>query len=506
VRSAIVASVGLALAVGGGARGDEYVVREGDTCLDIIRILFPGEPNALARLHALNPELGPLPHELVPGMRLRVGPGVVAGQLSFVRPRVTSRRRDEQTWRTAPSGLRLFRLDQVLTLPEGSVEITFSDSTLLQIGGDTLVVIYGAGRRLAQLRKSGAVELVYGDLRLHLRELRGETAPDLILATPAARVATDARGVLVSVDAEKMSRVSVHEGRADVQARRHTARLTRGYGTRVAAGAPPEEPQRLLAAPVWLAQGKRDLAQASSGSGSATIGWLAVERAAAYRVSIARDERMNNLLLSTSVPAGAELRAELPGVPPGRYYARVMAVDAAGLAGLPAQRVIDVFTVRVERGAPAGAGRLHGIGELVVALPDLVYAEVTLDGKPVAAPFVVRDVGRHAVRVTPREGGTGVVLECEVRAPRAEVVIHVAEREVEVRLVDERGTLLSIVPGADFAVVGRRDTLLGPIRQVGQIFRATIESPGRGPVAVAALWEGRVIGVAEARLAAAAEP
>lgn len=487
MRCAVAVSLLLAAAVA-RADDDEYVVREGDTCLEIVRVLFPGDKQGLAYLHELNPQLGPLPHTLVPGTRLRTGRGGDA-RLTFVRPRVTSRRHGdaEESWRPAATGQDLFRLDEVLTLPEATAEITFRDATHLQMEGDALVVIYGAAARVAELHRSGTVELTHGDLRLHLAELRGEVPArrDMVVTTPAASVTTDARDVHIGVDAEKMSRVSVHRGHADVEAQQQTVKLVEGFGTRVAAGNAPEPARKLPSAPRWSVAGARELSVATAGTASVMLAWQPVDGALRYRAVLARDASFNDPLFAAWA---TEPRAELFAVPPGRYHARVVPVDASGLIGeASAPRVVDVMAVAVERGG-ATAGTLRGSGELMVSFPGLASAEVALDGKPVGWPLVVRDVGRHELRVQAVGAGAPLVLACEVVAPRAEVVRAGREDEAEIRLLDERGALLAIDAGADLGVRGTR---VGSPRRVRDgVYRVALH----GARELVVLWEGRPIG------------
>jgi hypothetical protein len=488
VRCAIAVSLAAWSAV---ASAEEYVVREGDSCLGIVRALFPGDRGALARLHELNPELGPLPHRLVPGQRLRVDPSTAA-EVTFVRPRVTTRRRAQGAWVAATEGLRLYRLDEVLTQPEAAAEITFRDATRLHLGGDALLVIQGAVAGLAEVRRAGTIELLHGDLRLHLAELRRDPRREVVVATPSARVATDARDLLVSVDRDTMSRVSVHAGRAEVAARRETVRVGVGQGTRVARGRPPEPPRPLPAAPAWHDPGTRDLVAAYAGAAApVTLAWLPAARAARYRVVLARDPRHVDSVVDVEVAAPP---AVSPPLLPGRYHARVVAIDADGLVGLPATRVVDVVAVEAVRGAVAAPGSLRGVGELLVALPGLADARVTLDGKPVKAPFVVRDVGRRQLSVEPRGGGVAIVATCEVVAPRA--IVAFRGGEVELRLVDDAGRPLELDPGADLALVGRGGLSVGKLRRTGPGATFRARAAGRG--AAVALWEGRPIG--EARL------
>ncbi|HSN89721.1 MAG TPA: FecR domain-containing protein [Anaeromyxobacteraceae bacterium] len=373
--------------------------------MSIARALW-GDPKAISILHALNPDMGPAPHRLVPGTRLLVKEPPVA-EITFVKPAVDTRPAGGTAWQPAQVGLDLFRRDEVATRHRAAAEVTFFDASRLELRENVLVVIYGGAGTPppgnAPLRKSGAVELVQGELRLSLAELRNEP---LDLRTPAAQVAARSRDTSVAVDREATSRVSVLDGSALVRAQGSSVKVAEGQGTRVTKGRPPEPPRPLPEAPRWAREG-RDVRVFVEGRGAdAPLAWTPVQTAASYRLELARDEAFVDRVREESVPADPSPSAVVRVLEPGRYFARVRAIDVAGLLGRPSEpRRLDVLQVKVERGAfePGGA---RGEGEVRIAVEGDEDLEVTLDGAPARFPLTVATVGSHTVRLSPR-GGVG---------------------------------------------------------------------------------------------------
>jgi len=390
-----------------------YTVQPGDSCVAIARRLW-GDPKAISRLHDFNPGMGPTPHHLVPGTVLRVQEPPVA-EVTALRPDVNARRAGGAGWRPAARGLGLYRLDELATLAGAGAEVTFLDDTRLRLRENVLVVIYGPpAPSLPQSRKSGAVELVQGELRLSLAALRGEPVR---LATPGATVAARSRDMHVAVDAASTSRVSVLDGRAAVRALGKEVQVAEGQGTRVEKGKAPEPPRLLPAAPAW-SDAAHAVRLAVDGQGAEeALAWSEVPGAAGYRLELARDPGFVDLVRDERRPAGQERRVAV-SLPPGSTFAQVRAVDASGLVGrASAVRRLDVVRIRVERGE-VGPDGIGGQGEVRLAVETGPELEATLDGKPAPAALSVKEPGRHLLRVAPRGSpdARGAELALLVRA------------------------------------------------------------------------------------------
>jgi hypothetical protein len=193
------------------------------------------------------------------------------------------------------------------------------------------------------------------------------------------------------VDADKMSRVSVFEGDAKVSASGKAVAVHEGFGTRVAKGKPPEPPEPLPVAPTWLsaAPGPRILVGAATAQ--QTLSWE--EGAAAYRLQVSHDSAFNDLLLDEKPSAE---RTRTVALPPGRYFTRVWAINAKGMAGPPGPVwTLDVLAVKAE-GATPGEGGFHAPGPVKLNIDAPPGVPVFLDGKALASGAVtVSEPGKH---------------------------------------------------------------------------------------------------------------
>lgn len=423
---------------------DVYVVQPGDTCGSVARKVFGDATLGSAKLHALN-KMGAPPHTLKPGTVLRIK-GDPDARLTFIRPEVNARRAGKVEWRQANTGQGLWRLDSVNTLREAGAEVTFRDLTRLQMNENALVVIYGQYPQATdKVKKSGAVELLQGELSVSLAELRGEPVD---VKMPAASVAARSKDALVGVDAQQMSRVSVYDGQAEVSAQGQSVQVPKDHGTRVEKGKVPEKPRPLPEAPAW-AGGVRSVRVLLDDKGvDEELAWAPVKEAASYRVELARDERFNDKVHGETVPAGQEsLKSVARALAPGRYFARVRAVDAAGLVGkASAVRLVEVLRVKTERGSVGPQGIQGALG-VDFAVEGAESLDFRLDGAPTTHPVRVEGVGTHTVELLPRgvPDARPEKLTLTVLPPRVDVDLQpVADAfQVKVRVFDEQGKPLA---------------------------------------------------------------
>ncbi|MET0403999.1 MAG: FecR domain-containing protein [Cystobacter sp.] len=486
----------------GDGDANVYVVQPGDTCASVGRKVFGDAASGSAKLHALN-KMGPPPHTLIPGTRLLIK-GDPDARLTFVKPEVNARRAGQSDWLQANAGQGLWRLDSVNTLRSAGAEMTFRDLTRLQMNENALVVIYGEGSQATdKVAKSGAVELLQGELNVSLAELRGEP---LGVKMPAATVASRSKDLIVGVDARQMTRVSVFDGQSEVAAQGQRVRVPRNHGTRVAKGSQPEAPRPLPDSPVWEG-GTHVVRLLLVGEGvDETLSFASVPRAASYRVEVARDERFNDRLHAAEVPEGpAPLKSVVPALAPGQYFARVRAVDAAGLLGLAsAVRRVEVLRVKTERGALGPEG-LQGLYPLEFSVDGAESLEARLDGSPVTLPLRVEAVGSHTLELRPRgqpEAPPERVM-LTVAPPRATLALEpVGEAFLaRVRVFDEQRQPLE-PPASVLSLRGLEGTRVETLSREGdgswvaRVFPA--EGEGRRRASVEALWSGTPLARLEA--------
>jgi len=372
-------------------------VQPSDTCLLISQRVW-GKPEVYRQLHELNGMKNPHP-PLVPGTRLRIRTEPEA-HLTYVKPEVNTRPAQEPQWKPGKQGEALYRLYQVNTLRGAGAEVTLKDTSKLQLRENALVVIYGTQQAGApkQPAKSGGVELVQGDLHLRLAALRGEPLP---LATPAAQVAAAGQELFVGVDDQRMSRVAVFNGKAKVAGKGAQVEVPGGKGTRVEPGKAPEPPRPLLPSPAWSRPGSREVLLALGGAPQPyALKWQPVPGAVSYRAVLARDENLNNVVTEAAPLAQAAQALEAGALPPGRYYARVQAMDAVGLPGMPSMpRRVEIVAVKVERGEVEGSGQVKGRGQVKLTVDPALGVPLRVKGKAVGSEAVLLAPGLHTVDV-----------------------------------------------------------------------------------------------------------
>jgi phage tail protein X len=366
----------------------DYVVKPGDTC-DGIALRVYGDAKRLDLLHAANPQLGPLPHHLQPGTVLHLPPDA---SLAFVRNHV-----DAFTPGQHPGQVHeaLMRGHRVSTYDASGAEVVFASDAVLQLGEDTLVVILGATHgSVTKTASASDTTLINGSLRLHLAELAGRPAAATV-STPAGHHVDVGTGeAQVSVDRQQATRLAVYTGGGKLTAKKQTVAVAAGFGSKAEKDSAPTPPRPLPAAPEWseplpavvFASGTADVAgrfRAGPGAGPAPARW---------HVQLSRDDRYDDVVVDARV--GLEVnRLEARGLPAGKYYARVSAIDADAFEG-PATPTAVVFVAPLAV-QTAGAGGQTGQLEL----PPGLYCG--LDGAPLAstqAPLSVHRGPAHGLR------------------------------------------------------------------------------------------------------------
>jgi hypothetical protein len=334
----------------------EYVVQAGDTC-ESISAKFWGSPYRYDKLHALNPKMGPMPHKLVAGTVLMVDkPGPDARVTAIHNKVEAATPAAHQAFTNEP----LSRGNTVSTEARSQAEVTFRDTTRVQLGEQTLVVILGDASGKSALRSNaGDTTLVNGSLRAHLGDFSGAKVP--VATAGGARVDLGKGEAKISVDEEKTTRLAVYGGTSQLSSAGKSVAVKEGFGSKAKPSTPPTPPRPLPDAPGWSTAPPRTLlgldtaslkaryASPSDGKGPAVDRW---------HVQLAKDDRFNDLVVDATVPADV-IELEAKELTSGLYYVRVSGIDADKFEGKfgPTQ-TIRVMTAKV---APAEAGKRAAI-------------------------------------------------------------------------------------------------------------------------------------------------
>lgn len=448
------------------------VVGEGDTCEAIAERLYGEGPAGLAALHEANPELGPLPHHLVPGTILR---GPAPASIVSTERVVERRAPSAASFEPAHAGDALARGTQVRTAEASSVDLAFQDGAHVVVRERTLVIVYGGRRRLVE-RTITHAELERGALRSRL----GELASGRVEVATAGAVASLSGEGVVSVEDDGTSRLVNHGTReAAITAEGERVVVPPDSGVVVRRGEHPSRPRRLLPAPRWLAD-RRGVVVGFVGAGASLRGgFVPVAHAAGYRVEIARDARGADLVQALALDASATA-FEAQGIVDPVVYVSVASLDAEGLEGR--RSPWRAFSVRLAR----------------LVSPGGVDAEIPAEGAPrvlpgtwvVAPPGLECRIGEDApasIVTLEQPGDPG--LSCADVAGLGEpapLAVEVARPSVTLTgtLVRDRSALVSLVlageplPPAHVLVLrGPEGFVLGRLHARGDVLEAEVATP-----------------------------
>lgn len=377
LRASLVATALIPTAAHAQKPDSDYTTRLGDGCTSIAQRAY-GDRRRVDLIHKANPSMGPQPHYLKPGTVLHLPPleapvSAPDARVTFVRNKVTVQ---AAATKKAAVNDPLFRTNRVSTANASSANVIFRDETQLRVGEESLVIILGDVQG-ASRREPAQATLVSGALQARLGELSGKR--NLNVDTAGGARVTMAKGQAnVDVDAAKTTRLAVHGGSATLAASKKSVVVPTGFGSKAEEGKAPTPPRPLPAAPVWSAPppevaftGSDEHANvtASFGDGPAKPGAAAVP-AASFRVQLARDPKLDDLITDAVVPR-TTTTLDARNLAPGTYYARIAAIDDDKFEGPPGPiAMVVVVKASVTPTTPGRASLGVTPGELVLCGAD----------------------------------------------------------------------------------------------------------------------------------------
>ncbi|UCH98334.1 MAG: OmpA family protein, partial [Candidatus Aminicenantes bacterium] len=168
-----------------------------------------------------------------------------AGRLTYLRRDVFTKLPDKIDFIRATINQDLYHLYRVLTRKKSNANVTFLDLSKINLGPQSLMIIYSLLERGFRLPRKQNVHLLTGGLRTKLNELKGR----LQVETPSCLISSHSVEILVGIDEKKMSALSVFDGKSEVKAQEKKVEVPEGFGTTVEMGKPPGPPEPLLKAP-----------------------------------------------------------------------------------------------------------------------------------------------------------------------------------------------------------------------------------------------------------------
>lgn len=228
--------------------------------------------------------------------------GEPAAVLNWIRNTVKRKRSSEIAWQAAKEGNQLYDRDAVQTHSRSAAEIKFDESTTLNMGPHSLVIIKRIARDPLLREKRSFMVLVDGELR----GMMAPSGPDSVyleIDTPGAKLRTHggsgAAGPIdfkLSVNEDKSSTIAVYQGSAEISAQGKTVVVNANQSTVVRLNQAPLAPRDLPPALQLMspAAGKRfyyrDLPP------QIQFAWQAHPGASAYHFMLARDPYFHDIV------------------------------------------------------------------------------------------------------------------------------------------------------------------------------------------------------------------
>lgn len=303
--------------------------------------------------------------------------------------KVEVQRRNNTSWETARSGMKLFEGDFVKTGPNGAVELVgTSDGTLYRIKPETLFEFHSSGRETG---KRVQVNIVIGEVNLQT----GESNRSVVTTDKATADVGQGSNVAIGSDKERNTRGDVLKGSAVISINRTGEKISLNERDSITVGTAGAGPRvRLPDAPGLLLPDDNssfDLRKVEP-----LLKWSPVRDAVRYKLQIARnrffipDSLVLNLSDRTRSDATVQVTEE------GTYFWRVATINRANVTSewSPYRK----FRMETPMVASTG-GRLKKPPTLSVATPSVFDNIVTIAGKTDAGASIT--VNGEAVTLDP---------------------------------------------------------------------------------------------------------
>ncbi len=299
-----------------------------------------------------------------------------AGKLTYIRRDVFTKLPDKMDFIRATINQDLYHLYRVLTRKKSNANVTFRDLSKINLGPQSLMIIYSLLQKGLRLPRKQNVHLLTGGLRTKLKKLKGK----LQVETPSCVISSHSVEILVGIDEKKMSALSVFDGKSEVRAQGKKVEVPGGFGTTVEMGKPPDPPEPLPKAPQLIkpVESKTNLpGKPDTGKVSIQFQWRGVDNEDLYHLQVAGDPQFEKILEDQT--PGDNTASLLLGV--GTYYWRVAAINKRGIEGYASQ---SFFTI-TERLPDLPLKITPGPGDIIETVPRIV----TVYGKTIPGTRII---------------------------------------------------------------------------------------------------------------------
>lgn len=165
----------------------------------------------------------------------------------------------------------------------------------------------------------------------------------------------------------------------------------------------------------WLpANGPRTFIGLAGEKGVPELAWKAVPKTDHYELVLARDAALSDVVTTLTVKTS---KARFQDLAPGRYFAKVSAIDGAGKERQHSPvRMLDVLVVHAEGGKVFGNG-FKGPAPLTIRV-DGPPAQLVVDGAALQSPTTLKKPGQRVIKVSPKDRPTAArALRVQVLPP-----------------------------------------------------------------------------------------
>ncbi len=252
------------------------------------------------------------------------------GEITHIKNRVFTKPPEQDDFKKAEVFDALFNLYKLNTRKKSGANIQLSDNSKLNIGPESLMVIYEMIE--SELANPDAwqdkkVKLLTGFLRTKLNNLRN----GIKIETPQCEIDSRSKIMLVDISEKKQSSVSVFEGVSEVKASNKTVSVKSGFGTFVKEGKEPEKPEPLPAPPVIISPEKGSIFKSKQNEKEIPVDFNWTSKENLNHIQISEDKDFTKIVVDEKV-TGDVFNSILKG---GDYSWRISGINKNGIEGFP---------------------------------------------------------------------------------------------------------------------------------------------------------------------------
>ena len=297
-------------------------------------------------------------------------------RITSLRPRVMVLPTWESEWKEAATGEKLYEAFQITTMDGARAALTFRNKSVLQIGANSLLMIYGyspargqAGGDIVKqetfslnsyLENAKNIELSRGELSLKLKEMRAQDTFSIQTKASSIGLRGSAENATakVRIDEKNRSIISIMEGRANIGVlegdprRGQTLDIGENQGVIVGDAAASALGVRNLPQTPRLIEPQPQIPLPLGGD--VVFRWLSAE-GNPVKLEIAADVDFTEVLFARLVQ-NQEARVRLAA---GGYFIRLTALDSSGFESKSALSALHIHEPITDEPTNNGEQRFH---------------------------------------------------------------------------------------------------------------------------------------------------